>query len=79
MSVCVCVASFLYSDHVIARHDCVTVYKSRVVVVKLFHLESFTHQHLQVFVGPHLGGHCLQEKHSVLVVHLHQLRRKLQK
>lgn len=47
-------------------------------MVQLLHLECFAKKHLDVFVDPLASWQILQEKHCVLVVHLFQLRCKLQ-
>jgi len=47
-------------------------------VVQLLHFKSFAQQHLDVFVIPFAGRQILQKQHRVLVIHLFQLRSKLQ-
>ena len=47
-------------------------------MVQLLHFKCFAQQHLNVFVTPIFGRQILQKQHRVLVIHLFQLRSKLQ-
>ena len=47
-------------------------------MVQLLHLKCFAKEHLNVFVDPIASWQILQKQHCVLVVHLLQLRCKLQ-
>ena len=48
-------------------------------MVQLLHLECFAHQHIQIFICPLLSRHRLQEQHSVLVIHFHEVGSEFQK